>query len=65
MGIRELVLDMAKKEGIALGEKKGIEKGKAEVVKNLLTLNKFSTLEIANFTSVTEAFVLEVKKSLN
>ncbi|MCE7043551.1 hypothetical protein [Dyadobacter sp. CY312] len=68
MGIRELVLDMAKKEGIALGEKKGIEKGreegKADVIKNLLAIGKFSTMEIANFTNVTPSFVLEVEKSL-
>jgi len=68
MGIRELVLDIAKKEGIALGEKKGIEKGvekgKIEVVKNLLTIGRFNTEEIASFAGVTQAFVLEVKKTL-
>ena len=68
MGIREQVLDIAKKEGIAVGEKngfvKGVKKSKTEVVKNLLAADKFSTQEIANFASVTEAFVLEIKKSL-
>lgn len=56
MGIRELVLDKAKKEGI--------EEGKLEVVKNLLATDRFTTVEIANFASVSEAFVLEVKKKL-
>ncbi|WP_221394658.1 hypothetical protein [Dyadobacter sp. NIV53] len=60
MGIREQVLDIAKKEGI----EKGIEKGKMEVVKNLLTIGRFNTEEIASFAGVTQAFVLEVKKTL-
>ncbi|TDE13637.1 hypothetical protein [Dyadobacter psychrotolerans] len=72
MGIRELVLDQAKKEGIALGEKKGIEKGiekgiqegKTEVVKNMLITGRFTDQEIANFASVPEVFVTEIRKTL-
>lgn len=79
MGIRELVLDMAKKEGLAEGHKEGIEKGhkegkikgkeegkiegKIEVVHNLLATERFTTAEIANFANVTEEFVLNVKKT--
>jgi predicted transposase/invertase (TIGR01784 family) len=57
MGIVEQVLDMAKREGM--------EQGKAEVVRNLLAAGRFTTLEIANFASVSETFVLEIKKTLN
>ena len=72
MGIREQVLDMAKKEGIALGEERGIEKGiergiekgKAEVVKNLLSIGKFTTEEVSNFAGVNQDFVLKVRKTL-
>lgn len=68
MGIRELVLDQAKKEGIALGEKKGMEKGiqegKTEVVRNMLTTGRFTDKEIANFASVPETFVAEIRKAL-
>src|SRR6185312_16123890 len=42
----------------------GMEKGKAEVVKNLLIAGKFSISEIANFANVNEAFVRKVKKGL-
>ena len=42
MGIREQVLEMAKMEG------------KTEVVRNLLTSNRFTIAEIANFAGVTE-----------
>ena len=59
MGIRELVLDQAKKEGIVLGEKKG----KTEVIKNMLTTGRFTDKEIANFASVSEAFVAEIRKT--
>jgi hypothetical protein len=56
MGIREMVLDRAKKEGI--------EEGKIEVVKNLLSTGEFTIAKIANFAGVTEAFVRKVKKDL-
>jgi predicted transposase/invertase (TIGR01784 family) len=56
MGIREQVLDLAKKEGI--------EEGKTEFVKNLLAANRFTNSEIANFAGVTEKFVLNVQKML-
>ena len=56
MGVRELVLDLAEKEGI--------EKGKTEAIKNLLAANRFTDAEIANFAGVTEKFVLNVKKAI-
>lgn len=56
MGIRELVIDLAKKEGIS--------SGKEEVVRNLLLADRFTISEIANFANVTETFVLNVQQTL-
>lgn len=56
MGIRELVLDLARKEGL--------EQGKIEFVKNLLSAERFTVAEIANFANVKENFVLDVQKTL-
>lgn len=68
MGIRELVLDLAKKEGVKEGIAKGLEKGikesKTEFVQNLLTTAKFSISEIASLANVTEGFVLKIQRSL-
>ena len=51
-----------------MGEKEGKIEGKIEsqfeVVKNLLTANRFTTSEIANFAGVTEDFVEEIKASV-
>lgn len=43
---------------------KGIEKGKEQVVKNLLASGKFSIAEIAGFAGVTEAFVKKIQTTL-
>jgi predicted transposase/invertase (TIGR01784 family) len=47
-----------------VGEKKGVEKGKAEVVTNLLAANRFTIAEITSLAGVTEAFVEKVKKTV-
>ncbi|WP_159467753.1 hypothetical protein [Dyadobacter sp. 3J3] len=69
MGIREMVLERAKKEGIqegiAEGNKKGKEANQVNVVKNMLLAKRFTTQEIAGFTEVSESFVLNVMKNLN
>ena len=52
----EAVLEYARNEGM--------EKGKTEVVSNLLAANKFSISEIANFAGVSEDFVKKVRTSL-
>ncbi|GLU52556.1 hypothetical protein Dfri01_20170 [Dyadobacter frigoris] len=57
MGIREMVLERAKKE-----ER---EENKFSFVKNLLLAKRFTIQEIASFTDVPEGFVLTVMKSLN
>lgn len=64
MGIRELVIELAKKDGKAEGLEKGRTETKTEVVKNLLATNRFSIEEIANFASVDAKFVAGVKEAL-
>jgi hypothetical protein len=46
------------------GEKRGIEKSSADIVKNLLLSERFSISEIANFANVTEEFVQKIKEQL-
>lgn len=54
MGIIETIKQITFEEGV--------EKGKEQVVKNLLAADKFTIAEIANFAGVTEAFVKKVKE---
>ena len=62
----EKALKDGEEKGIRKGMKKGIEEGreegKAEVVRNLLSVGKFSIEEVANFANVSEAFVRKGKK---
>jgi len=52
------------KKGRKEGIEKGIEEGKAAIVSNLINTGKFTTSEIANFSTVPEAFVKKIKKGL-
>jgi predicted transposase/invertase (TIGR01784 family) len=77
MSTLDIFIEKGRKEGRKQGIEQGIEKGLVpgieqgeerksyEVVKNLLAANKFTTAEVANFASVSEAFVLQVKESLS
>jgi hypothetical protein len=56
--------DVYYRAGQEIGENKGLEQGKIEVIKNLLAANKFSISEIANFASVDEIFVKKVRAKL-
>jgi hypothetical protein len=47
-----------------LGEKKGMEKKKEAIVKNLLLNTDFTVAKIASLTDATEALVKKVKKTL-
>ncbi|MGC4232699.1 MAG: hypothetical protein QM594_06945 [Niabella sp.] len=49
---------------IEKGREEGIEKGKEQVVKNLLAAGKFSIAEIAGFAGVSEAFVKKIQTTL-
>ncbi len=61
MGIIETIKMLEREEGF----EKGTEQKSREVVVNLLQANEFTVATIANFASVTEAFVENVKKDLN
>jgi len=61
MGIIEAIKKIEREEAF----EKGIEKGKEKVVQNLLSANKFTISEIANFAGVTETFVKKVRTALN
>ncbi|UQA77438.1 PD-(D/E)XK nuclease family transposase [Sphingobacterium siyangense] len=53
--------EKAMAEGKAEGEAKGKAEGKAEVIKNLLSSNKFSISEIAELANVTVEFVKQIE----
>lgn len=57
--------DMFYIRGEQKGELRGLEKGKTEVVKNLLLETNFTVTKIASLANVTEGFVEKVKKTLN
>ena len=67
---REQGLQEGKREGKEEGKREGKEEGKIigeegkakQVVKNLLSLNKFSVKEVAQIAEVSEEFVLRVKQ---
>ncbi|QIH33812.1 hypothetical protein [Sphingobacterium sp. DR205] len=50
-----------KAQGEAIGKAKGIAEGKAKVIKNLLSLDKFSISDIAELANVTVEFVKQIE----
>jgi flagellar biosynthesis/type III secretory pathway protein FliH len=68
MGIEEMVLERAKKEGLEDGMEKGIEKGiqkgKAEVVSNLIIKMGMTDAQAADIAGVSVDFVKKVRKKL-
>ncbi|MHA4811728.1 RpnC/YadD family protein [Flavitalea flava] len=60
MGIKELVLQLAKEEGLEQGR----EQMKVSLVKNLLQKSNHSLQEIADFAEVSVDFIIEVKNNL-
>ena len=60
MGIEELVLSRAEKKGI----EKGIEKGKAEVIEQLITKMGLSDEQVADIAGVDIAFVTEIRRRI-
>jgi len=50
---------------IEKGRKEGFEKGKEQIVQNLINTGKFTVSEIANFAGVPETFVKKVRSSMN
>ena len=47
-----------------MGKEEGLEKGKTEVIKNLLLSSGLTIPQIATFSGVSESFVRKVKKGL-
>jgi predicted transposase/invertase (TIGR01784 family) len=64
MGIREIVLERAKKEGREEGMEKGILKGKAEVVSNLILKMGMTDTQAADIAEVSVDFVKKVRRKL-
>jgi len=64
MGIEEMVLDMAKKQGMELGEERGMERRNREVVINMLR-NDFTDEMILKIVNVTPDYIQKIKASLN
>jgi predicted transposase/invertase (TIGR01784 family) len=60
MGIEEFLLDRAKKEG----EREGIEKSKAWVVRSLLMTTEFDEQKIASIVDVAISFVEKIKAEM-
>lgn len=56
--------EKAMAEGRAEGKAQGEAKAKAEVIKNLLSSNKFSISEIAKLSNVTVKFVNEIQTEI-
>lgn len=81
MGVEEIILDLAKKEGIVIGIEQGIEKGlekgieqgiekgtentKREFIENLTARATFSDEEIASLANVSLEFIKEVRNKKN
>lgn len=73
MGIRELVLERAKMEGLEKGMEKGMEKGRKkerkerneEIAKNMIEKMKFSDTVIAEALEVTVDYVKTLRLRLN
>lgn len=72
MGIEELLLDLARKEGFKIGYEQAVNEMFAQkeieidtrYTKNLLTSTDLNTAKIAALVGVSEDFVLRVKKDL-
>ena len=58
MGIIEAIKKIEREDAF----EKGIEKGKTEVVANLISTGNFSISQIANFANVPESFVRKFKE---
>lgn len=62
--IKETLLKEGREEGIEKGIKKGRREAQTQIIKNLLSVQKFTIEEIANFAHVSEPFVRKIKKEL-
>lgn len=61
---RQTAIDEGLERGLEKGREEGREQGKAEIVKSFLLKSKLTLSELAELSGVSEAFVIQVKKSL-
>jgi predicted transposase/invertase (TIGR01784 family) len=61
---RQVAVEKAMEKGMEKGIEKGREEVKYQIVRTLLLADRFTIPEVANFATVTEAFVRQVKKEL-
>ncbi len=64
MGIEELLLDRAKKQGLTRGVKQEKQRRDRKIVLNLLDHTDFSDEQIAKLAEVSEEYVAKLRKSL-
>lgn len=64
MGIEEMILERARKEGLEKGIQKGKAEGKAEVVSNLIIKMNLTDAQAADIAGVSVDFVKNVRKKL-
>ncbi len=64
MGIEELLLDRAKKQGLTQGLKREKQRRDREIVLNLLNHTDFSDEQIAKLAEVSKEYVVKLRKSL-
>jgi len=65
MGIEELMLDRAAKQGVQRGVKQGEQKKSREFVENLLTKFDFTVEQAAEAAEVSIEFVQKIRAQLN
>nr|WP_293840530.1 hypothetical protein [uncultured Arsenicibacter sp.] len=64
MGIQEMIIDRARKEGLQKGIEQGLETAKTSIVKNLILAMTVSDSQIAAIAEVPVAFVKEIRQKL-
>ncbi|OIN57020.1 hypothetical protein [Arsenicibacter rosenii] len=64
MGIQEMIIDRARKEGLQKGIEQGLETAKTSIVKNLILTMTVSDSQIAAIAEVPVAFVKNIRQEL-
>jgi len=64
MGIEEMVIERAKKQGWELGIEEGIEKRNIELVQSLIKKTDFSDEQIADISGVKVTFVKKIRQAM-
>lgn len=64
MGIIETIKKIEREEGIEIGMERGIEKGKREVIENLIIKMGLSDKQVADVTEMPVSFVKKIRAAL-